>query len=427
MNKGHLSEYFTGVAAKRLSTVETDPAQSNQHEFNGDAQLKNLLGLEKLKDITARFVWLDEEYQGFSVTSYVTWYDAREKHPERSEYRLYFRSNPVMERASAGDLLVVAKRPSGELMIIVAAKDSTEENELLWFFGLSDHQELTGLSTHVDVIGASFTYKSVSDRTIDYAEKFLLDEIGIEDEEEEAARLDEILEPFNGVFPQTKVFSQLVRQNLPEIEPREDPDAALLEWMIYETKLFKRLERQIVTSTLEKGFHVDGEVDADSFIEFSLSVHNRRKSRAGSGLEHHIEAILASFELQYDVGKVTENKQKPDFLFPGIDEYRDSNFPEDKLVMLAAKTTCKDRWRQVLVEAKRITDENRYLLTLERSISENQTNQMNVEHLQLVLPRKLHNTYTDAQQAWLIDVSEFIKIVGEKQMYYGQLQVPFSG
>lgn len=427
MSEGYLSEYFTGVAAKRLSTVEIDPTQSNQHEFNGDAQLKNLLGLEKQQDITTRFIWFNEGYQGFSVTSYVTWYDARERHPERSEYRLYFRNNPVMEHASAGDLLVVAKRPSGELIIIVAAKYSTEENELLWFFGLSEFQELTGLSTQVEVIGTSFAYQTISDRTIDYAEKFLLDEIGIGEEEKEAARLDEILEPLNGIFPKTKVFSQLVRQNLPEIEPREDPDTALLEWMIYETKLFKRLERQIVSSTLEKGFHVDGEVDVDNFIQFSLSVQNRRKSRAGSGLEHHIEAILASFELQYDVDKITENNQKPDFLFPGIDEYHDSNFPEDKLVMLAAKTTCKDRWRQVLAEAKRITNENRYLLTLERSISENQTNQMNEEHLQLVLPRKLHNTYTDTQQAWLIDVSEFIKVVGEKQLDCGRLHAHLSG
>lgn len=427
MKKGHLSGYFIGVAAKRLSPVETDPVQSNQHEFNGDVELKDLLGPDRLTDVSARFVWLDEEYQSFSVASYVTWYDAREKHPERSEYRLYFRNNPVIERASAGDLLIVAKRPSGELIIIVAARDSTEENKLLWFFGLSKHKEPSDLSVQVEVIETSFTYQSVSDRTVGYAEKFLLDEIGIEDEEAETAKLDEILEPLNGVFPSTEEFSQFVRKNLHDIEPREDPDTALLEWMIYETKLFKRLERQIVTPALEQGFFIDGEVDVDGFIDFSLSVHNRRKSRAGSGLEHHIEAILASFGLKYDVREVTENKHKPDFLFPGIDEYRNSDFPEDNLVMLAAKTTCKDRWRQVLVEAKRITDGNRYLLTLERSISENQTDQMKHEHLQLVLPRKLHNTYSNVQQEWLVDVSEFIKIVKEKQLDYGQLQVFLSG
>ena len=40
MKQGHLSEYFTGVAVKRLSAVE---ASGNQHEFNGVGDLKKVL------------------------------------------------------------------------------------------------------------------------------------------------------------------------------------------------------------------------------------------------------------------------------------------------------------------------------------------------------------------------------------------------
>ncbi|EJA5030400.1 hypothetical protein MU985_004932 [Salmonella enterica] len=42
--------------------------------------------------------------------------------------------------------------------------------------------------------------------------------------------------------------------------------------------------------------------------------------------------------------------------------------------MLAYKSTCKDRWRQMLNEAVRIPD--KHLLTLESSICENQTNEI---------------------------------------------------
>lgn len=42
--------------------------------------------------------------------------------------------------------------------------------------------------------------------------------------------------------------------------------------------------------------------------------------------------------------------------------------------MLGVKSTCKDRWRQVLSEAKRI--DNKHLATLEPGISENQTAEM---------------------------------------------------
>ena len=81
--------------------------------------------------------------------------------------------------------------------------------------------------------------------------------------------------------------------------------------------------------------------------------------------------------------------------------------------MLGAKSTLKDRWRQVLSEAERI--EHKHLLTLEPGISENQTDEMRAKHLQLVIPRALHSTYRLTQQAWLISVADFIPVVRARQ------------
>jgi hypothetical protein len=44
MTRGLLAKYFTGVAVKRLSTVEADINRSHQHEFNGVTNLKRILG-----------------------------------------------------------------------------------------------------------------------------------------------------------------------------------------------------------------------------------------------------------------------------------------------------------------------------------------------------------------------------------------------
>ena len=85
--------------------------------------------------------------------------------------------------------------------------------------------------------------------------------------------------------------------------------------------------------------------------------------------------------------------------------------------MLGVKSTCKDRWRQVLAEAKRI--ESKHLLTLETSISQHQTEQMKDERLQLIVPQSLHQTYTVAQQEWLLNVSEFTEVVRERQIRAG--------
>ena len=81
--------------------------------------------------------------------------------------------------------------------------------------------------------------------------------------------------------------------------------------------------------------------------------------------------------------------------------------------MLGAKSTCKDRWRQVLSEAARI--EGKHLLTLEPSISENQTSEMRAKQLQLVLPKALHETYRPAQRSWLMSVADFISLVRARQ------------
>jgi hypothetical protein len=80
--------------------------------------------------------------------------------------------------------------------------------------------------------------------------------------------------------------------------------------------------------------------------------------------------------------------------------------------MLGAKSTCKDRWRQVLSEAERI--DNKHLITLEAAISENQTNEMNYCHLQLIIPQAIQLTYTNAQQDWLMSLNQFLQLVHER-------------
>ena len=74
--------------------------------------------------------------------------------------------------------------------------------------------------------------------------------------------------------------------------------------------------------------------------------------------------------------------------------------------MLGAKSTCKDRWRQVLTEAAKIP--HKHLFTLEPGISEDQTQQMRFSSLQLVVPRSIVESYTPSQQDWLWDLGGFI-------------------
>lgn len=404
MQRGFLSQYFEGVAIKRLSAVEVNTSVSNQHEFNGSRPLRNLFGDER-RTHNARFLWLAGENEGITSDGRITWYDARENHPTRSEYRLYFNSNDVMDAAKENDLLIVAKRPDEEIYMIVVPADSTLENQLLWLFG-------------IEQIGFNFNFQAIEDGhdpEVDYAVRYILEELGIEIEEPDTVFLDTVLEPYlsNGRFPTTSEFSTLARRTLRDVSPVEEPDSTLLKWMEHEEKLFKRLERHIVAKRLEQGFRDEESTDVEGFIQFSLSVHNRRKSRVGYALENHIEEIFKIHNVTYSRTAITENKSKPDFLFPGIDFYHDPAFPPSRLTMLGVKSTCKDRWRQVLAEANRI--QTKHLFTLEPGISENQTDEMQSNNLQLVLPQRLHETYKPSQRGWLMNLNSFIQLVRERQ------------
>lgn len=400
-----MSDYFEGIAVKRLSKVETRPKASNQHEFNGTAELKLLLGDADRRNIPARFIWLGTEQEGVSSDSNITWYDARRNHPLRTEYRLYYPSNEVTQLMAEGDSLFITLCRDGSIMVMVVASGSILKDQLLWLFGVEQQP------------GFDFMVSELQNRKslqLDFAARYILDELGVEFEEPVSHELDELVEQFGLKFPSTRQFSELARQSLSHISPMEDdPDEVLWQWIDREEALFRRLERRIVSKRLELGFCGSDGADVDGFVKFSLSVQNRRKARVGHSLENHLEALFVARDILHTRGATTENGYKPDFLFPSIDDYRDTNFPLERLTMLGSKSTLKDRWRQVLTEAERIP--GKHLFTLQPALSENQTNQMKVENVQLVLPRPLHLTYTEDQQRQLMDLNSFLELVLNRQ------------
>jgi hypothetical protein len=74
--------------------------------------------------------------------------------------------------------------------------------------------------------------------------------------------------------------------------------------------------------------------------------------------------------------------------------------------MLAVKTTCKDRWRQILNEADRI--KQKHLLTLQEGISEAQFKEMTQAGVQLVIPVPLMKSYSKKIQPHLQTLESFI-------------------
>ena len=189
-----------------------------------------------------------------------------------------------------------------------------------------------------------------------------------------------------------------------------DPDSILLKWTDQEYTLFRALEQARYGNAVAAGF-----ASVDDFVVMANQVLNRRKSRAGKSLEHHLAAIFDENKIQYTAQAVTEGNKKPDFLFPSEKAYHDMTFSIEKLCTLAAKTTCKDRWRQILNEADRLRDENKYLCTMQQGISAAQMDEMQAEKVVLVVPKAYHSAFPKEKRDRIWTLGKFVRYVKEME------------
>ena len=399
-----LSQYFSGIGAKRLTRLEVQPHLSNQHEFNGIYEFREIFGTEK-KVFHGTYIYLAEDSDNsFSEEGILTWYDARANHPTRTEYRLYYNHNTVISSANPGDLVIIGKTVNEELVVIVSPEGSTPEQQMKYLFGLEE-------------IETKFVFKNIitNDFQLNFSGRYIMSTLGIEVEEEDHNYLEEILKKFDSKFPTTAEFSAFARNTIKNVSPIEEPDQTIIRYLEQEELLFRTLEKHIVEQKLKEGFGPKGN-DVDEFVKYSLSVQNRRKSRAGHSFENHLASIFLENNLRFSKGQKTERNNKPDFLFPDITNYHQNNFNVDLLTMLGVKTTAKDRWRQVLSEAEKIPQ--KHLITLEPAISVNQTDEMKQQTLQLVIPSPLFNSYSEAQQKEIITLADFINLIKEKEFKF---------
>ena len=189
---------------------------------------------------------------------------------------------------------------------------------------------------------------------------------------------------------------------------RNNPDRKLIDWTDTEYRLFRTLEYARYGDMITHGFS-----SVEEFISTANQVLNRRKSRAGKSLEHHLSAIFDGNDIRYRAQAITEGNKKPDFLFPSQEAYHDSSFSVDRLVSLAAKTTCKDRWRQVINEADRLRGRPKYLCTLQQGISAAQMDEMQAEQVILVVPKPYIQTYPKDRQDRIWTLGKFVQYVRE--------------
>ncbi len=200
--------------------------------------------------------------------------------------------------------------------------------------------------------------------------------------------------------------AEIIRKTI-ELRPvhGDSVDLRLLKRRECEFEIFRSVEQAVELPEILRGF---GSVE--DFVSRAQTILQRRKARSGRSLELHTRAILLEERLQegteFSHGPESEASKRPDFLFPSESAYKNPAFPTGKLRMLAAKTTCKDRWRQILNEADRIP--HKHLLTLQEGVSEGQFREMTEAKIKLVVPQPLISAYPAAVQPHLQTLESFV-------------------
>lgn len=330
------------------------------------------------KDKLVKVKWQDD----FITDSRFIYYG----HGTRNEYRItrFGKNFPFFEEDNVGDLLIIAQRSEDYYCGFVLQTDQ-DIDDFFAYFNLSP--EMT--NQLIDISQAKTPEKLLE------------------------TRIQKIVSQYID-FPETTQMAKLARQiyndahQITDNEICRTPDLQLLKWIDTEYTLFRNFEEKIYAPIYSSPFN-----NCQELVQFSNTILNRRKSRAGKSLEHHLATIFTAAKLEYEEQAVTEDNKKPDFLFPNGNAYHNLLFPADKLVFLGAKTTCKDRWRQVLNEANRI--ETKYLFTLQQGISKNQLREMKHEHLKLVVPAPYLKSFDEEYQSEIETLSSFINIVNQKQ------------
>jgi len=197
----------------------------------------------------------------------------------------------------------------------------------------------------------------------------------------------------DGAAEAQRVFLQ--QHQLEDLSPYEMPnpgDAIMKISRDIEYSLYKRAERRyraaevirIITSggTDIVSSVVRGFPDLDATF---LSASQHRKSRAGRSFEQHISRLLRDGRIAFEEQAVTGGR-RPDFVLPSLVVMKAKDRAFEEAMVLSAKTTLRERWKQVTMEKFNCA---LFLATVDDRVSSAAIDDMNNQGIHLVVPESL--------------------------------------
>ncbi|MCO4054934.1 MAG: restriction endonuclease [Bosea sp.] len=379
---------------KHQAGVYMPPAQRDGGFFPPLVEKERDKG-EPIREAYFRTVWpaVDETRDDTRLVHYTS--KGSETHMTRLPKEAFRDLDP------ASFLVMAQRNEAGQPFYECLTISSTTDDALL----LADLLDMQP-DFRIEVFNPKLRRKAEQERILDFAEQVI------------AAWLAGQIAPFaktHAVMPATAALAEqartawLVREGHEHLDPWKinTPGNALrdisrsVEWELF--REFQRRERAVTLVRLVMG-DMPGPVTAAAVIRslidrlpeidaLMLSAAQQRKSRAGYSFEHHIEAMLAAGRIPFEKQVIMDAKKRPDFVLPSLAVLRRGPSGTSGGLILSAKTTLRERWKQVQRE---MGVHEMFLATVDETVAGNAIEDMATMGITLVVPEAL-KTSKDAE------------------------------
>ena len=388
MDKPNLSKYFKGVIAKRLSEVEVVSKKSNQREFNSTSAMKALLGKSKAS-FSTEFIYLCDDSVPVKAEGFATWYDAREKNPLRSEYRLFYKRTDASDLAQAGDSLFLCRRAYSLLAVFTKA-GSMMERRMNCLFGISPSDEF-----EAGVL-------KVNDSSCLLVENSLLELIGVKTEDDTESLAKMIRGKYKGTVPSFDDLCSFARAISGVTPEKGSADDVFIAWMNSQAE---------VMSAVKKCLSDFRTCSLAGDIKDKIAYDKVRTKVMGNWYDSvarsHLKALLKSRNLSYEP---SIRAGKDMISLPDMREKEAGTVSSGQMSELSS-------WFMLNVETFKLPENTmvNYMVTMDPGLTAERIAALEKRKIQPVIPSPVQKLYNGKNVFWFLSVEELLLLLTEKQ------------
>lgn len=152
--------------------------------------------------------------------------------------------------------------------------------------------------------------------------------------------------------------------------------------------------------------------DFGSIYSEMLNAAQQRKARVGAGFETHIRALLVNGRIPFAEQRVVSSL-RPDFVLPTVSMYQSSS---PGALVLSAKTTLRERWKQVVMEKRNCPV---FLATLDQRVSLPSVRKMHEHDIYLVVPEGFKTK--GQEQSGIVDFAKEPNVLSFSEFFINEV------